>query len=235
MTETALTTALNVSYMAENLALFALVVGVALLLAGIGFVILALAVFGRAPAEATAKASCATRGDGWRGSARPRREAADKVAPPPGARHTRGGASRLSAWYRRRQPPPPRGYAGRWTRDAHVFVTLRSACRGPREAFPFARARGRGPGGEVVAKRGRLRSRPPRITVKLDESHAHALAIEGAEPTGYGLGASGWVTVPVRAPGVSLDVLRDWIEESYRIVAPKGLVRRARPIPELSA
>ena len=56
MTETALTTALNVSYMAENLSLFALVVGVALLLAGIGFVILALAVFGRAPAEATAKA-----------------------------------------------------------------------------------------------------------------------------------------------------------------------------------
>ena len=43
--------------MAENLSLFALVVGVALLLAGIGFVILALAVFGRAPAEAAAKAA----------------------------------------------------------------------------------------------------------------------------------------------------------------------------------
>ena len=63
-----------------------------------------------------------------------------------------------------------------------------------------------------------------RITVKLAESHAHALATEGAEPTGYGLGASGWVTVPLRAPGVSLAVLRDWVEESYRIVAPKTLV-----------
>jgi len=41
VTETALSTALNVSYMATQLALFSLVVGVALVLAGIGFVILA--------------------------------------------------------------------------------------------------------------------------------------------------------------------------------------------------
>ena len=47
VTETALTTALNVSYMAEQLALFGIVVGIALLLAGIGFIILALAVFGK--------------------------------------------------------------------------------------------------------------------------------------------------------------------------------------------
>ena len=39
--ETALSTALNVSYMATQLALFSLVVGIALLLAGIGFIILA--------------------------------------------------------------------------------------------------------------------------------------------------------------------------------------------------
>ncbi len=45
--ETALATALNVSYMAEQLAIFGIVVGVALLLAGIGLVILAFAVFGR--------------------------------------------------------------------------------------------------------------------------------------------------------------------------------------------
>jgi hypothetical protein len=45
--ETALATALNVSYMAEKIALFGIVVGIALLLTGIGLVILALAVFGR--------------------------------------------------------------------------------------------------------------------------------------------------------------------------------------------
>lgn len=88
------------------------------------------------------------------------------------------------------------------------------------------------PWGESVAKvRGKVfvflgaeaRS-SARLTVKLAESHGHALSIEGAQPTGYGLGKSGWVTVPLRAPGVSLDLLRDWVEESYRIVAPKRLV-----------
>ena len=63
-----------------------------------------------------------------------------------------------------------------------------------------------------------------RLSVKLAESHAHALAIEDAEPTGYGLGKAGWVTVPYRARGVSVDVLRDWVEESYRIRAPKKLL-----------
>lgn len=42
VTETALSTALNVSYMAEQVALFGVVVGVALLLAGFGFGILAV-------------------------------------------------------------------------------------------------------------------------------------------------------------------------------------------------
>jgi hypothetical protein len=42
VTETALTTALNTSYMASQLALFGLVVGIALLLAGLGFGILAI-------------------------------------------------------------------------------------------------------------------------------------------------------------------------------------------------
>ena len=42
VTETALTTALNTSYMAEQLSIFGIVVGVALLLAGFGFGILAV-------------------------------------------------------------------------------------------------------------------------------------------------------------------------------------------------
>jgi predicted DNA-binding protein (MmcQ/YjbR family) len=66
--------------------------------------------------------------------------------------------------------------------------------------------------------------RPPAMSVKLAESHGHALAIDGAVPTGYGLGRAGWVTVPLHAEGVSVELLRDWIEESYCIVAPKRLV-----------
>lgn len=62
------------------------------------------------------------------------------------------------------------------------------------------------------------------LTVKLDESHGHALSIDGAVETGYGLGRSGWVTVPVEADGVDSELLCEWVEESYRIVAPKTLV-----------
>ena len=61
MTETALSTALNVSYMAEQLALFGIVVGVALLLTGIGLLILALAVLGGRFAERTAEQRVATK------------------------------------------------------------------------------------------------------------------------------------------------------------------------------
>jgi hypothetical protein len=47
VTETALTTALNTSYMADKLGLFGIVVGVALLLSGIGFIVLAYAALHR--------------------------------------------------------------------------------------------------------------------------------------------------------------------------------------------
>jgi hypothetical protein len=56
ITATALSSALNMSYMAENLALFGIVVGVALLLAGIGFIILAVAVLGE-PRKSTVAAT----------------------------------------------------------------------------------------------------------------------------------------------------------------------------------
>ncbi|HEX4930782.1 MAG TPA: hypothetical protein VFV62_08725 [Gaiellaceae bacterium] len=46
VTATALSTALNMSYMAEQMALFGIVVGIALLLSGIGFIVLVLALGG---------------------------------------------------------------------------------------------------------------------------------------------------------------------------------------------
>ena len=42
VTETALTTALNTAYFAENVATFAIVMGIALLLVGVGFLVLTL-------------------------------------------------------------------------------------------------------------------------------------------------------------------------------------------------
>ncbi|MFC8143286.1 MmcQ/YjbR family DNA-binding protein [Streptomyces paradoxus] len=70
-------------------------------------------------------------------------------------------------------------------------------------------------------------SYPLGVTVKLKDetAHAHALACPGAEPAGYGLGKAGWVYVPLEQQGApTAEVLCDWVEESYRVIAPKRLI-----------
>lgn len=79
--------------------------------------------------------------------------------------------------------------------------------------------------GKIFVFLGEEHSREPRYSVKLDESHEEALAIDGAVPSGYGLGKAGWVNVPLKGRSPSIGVLRDWVEESYRRVAPKTLVQ----------
>ncbi|MDX3530291.1 MmcQ/YjbR family DNA-binding protein [Streptomyces sp. ID05-39B] len=67
-------------------------------------------------------------------------------------------------------------------------------------------------------------SYPLGLTVKLKDetAHAHALASPGAEPAGYGLGRAGWVSVPLAEEGApAAELLCDWVEESYRTIAPK--------------
>jgi predicted DNA-binding protein (MmcQ/YjbR family) len=89
------------------------------------------------------------------------------------------------------------------------------------------------PWGEVVAKVNKkvfvfLGSEEHRdthgMTVKLDESLEQALASPGATPAGYGLGKSGRVSIRFAADTPPARVLEDWVEESYRRVAPKRLV-----------
>jgi predicted DNA-binding protein (MmcQ/YjbR family) len=89
------------------------------------------------------------------------------------------------------------------------------------------------PWGESVAKVGKkvfvflgLDEDPSTMsmTVKLDDSHEQALMVPGAAPSGYGLGRSGWVTIPFRRTTPPVAVLTDWVEESYRRVAPRRLV-----------
>ena len=64
------------------------------------------------------------------------------------------------------------------------------------------------------------------ITVKVPESRDHAMSFTGAVPTGYGLGKAGWVTIPVgRLDSDDVEVLHDFVEESYRTIAPKKLVK----------
>lgn len=64
----------------------------------------------------------------------------------------------------------------------------------------------------------------PNVGVKLPQSNGHALALEGVRPSGYGLGKAGWVTIPLLGELPETEVLLDWVEESYRAVAPKKLV-----------
>lgn len=64
------------------------------------------------------------------------------------------------------------------------------------------------------------------MTVKLPESQPLALAQRGVSPSGYGLGASGWVTVRL-TDDLPPEMLREWIDESYRAVAPKRRTRKA--------
>jgi predicted DNA-binding protein (MmcQ/YjbR family) len=68
---------------------------------------------------------------------------------------------------------------------------------------------------------------PMSLSVKLPASGRDALELPFARPTGYGLGKSGWVTASFQ-PGDSppQGILRDWILESYRAVAPKKMVER---------
>jgi hypothetical protein len=60
VTETALATALDMGFMSEMLSIFSIIVGIALLLTGIGLVILAKAVFGRRRTDARAAPSAPT-------------------------------------------------------------------------------------------------------------------------------------------------------------------------------
>lgn len=64
---------------------------------------------------------------------------------------------------------------------------------------------------------------PLRFTVKLPTSGSQALAMPGVVPAGYGLDRGGWVTA-TPPEDVPFDLIAEWIEESYRAVAPKTRV-----------
>lgn len=70
------------------------------------------------------------------------------------------------------------------------------------------------------------------ISVKLPRSAEFALLHPFASKTGYGLGNSGWVTCEFNdSDAIPLDMLIEWMEQSYRAVAPKTLARQV-PEPE---
>jgi predicted DNA-binding protein (MmcQ/YjbR family) len=62
-------------------------------------------------------------------------------------------------------------------------------------------------------------------SLKLPRSHAIALELPFAEPTGYGLGKAGWVSLKgpelQKAP---FEMIEEWLDESFRAVAPKKVL-----------
>jgi predicted DNA-binding protein (MmcQ/YjbR family) len=84
------------------------------------------------------------------------------------------------------------------------------------------------PWGETVAKvKGKVfvffgRENDFGFSVKLPESGAALLSMPFAEPTGYGLGKAGWVSIHWQ-PNMPAEMLQEWLLESYRAVAPRKL------------
>jgi predicted DNA-binding protein (MmcQ/YjbR family) len=72
---------------------------------------------------------------------------------------------------------------------------------------------------------GRPDGEPAGIGVKLVDSHGHAMSVEGAAPSGYGLGKAGWVSVPLVGEAADPELVCEWVEESYRNIATKTLVK----------
>lgn len=62
------------------------------------------------------------------------------------------------------------------------------------------------------------------LTVKLPVSRDFAETFDFASPAGYGLGRSGWISCRF-SPGEEpdLELMKRWLAESYRAVAPKKL------------
>jgi len=65
------------------------------------------------------------------------------------------------------------------------------------------------------------------VTLKLRASHGEAMMMPFVKPTGYNLGRAGWVTARFEPDEpLPMSLLAAWIDESYRLVAAKRLVKR---------
>lgn len=89
------------------------------------------------------------------------------------------------------------------------------------------------PWGESVAKVNKkvfaffgVGSPAKSLSIKLGDNADIALALPCATPTGYGLGKSGWVSIDLLHKSCPpIEILREWIQESFCNVAPKKLVK----------
>jgi len=109
--------------------------------------------------------------------------------------------------------------------DLDVLRTAALGYPDAAEEFPW--------GERVIKVRGKIfvflneREGNVAVTVKLRASHGEAMLMPFVQPTGYGLGRAGWISArfPAGEPLPSA-MLAAWLDESYRLIAPKSLVKR---------
>jgi predicted DNA-binding protein (MmcQ/YjbR family) len=98
-------------------------------------------------------------------------------------------------------------------------------------AYPGAHLKSPWPGHLDLAVKNKtfaylsIEGEPFGISCKLPHSNAIALMLPFTEPTSYGLGKSGWVSAKFPpCKKLPVEMLKEWIDESYRAQAPKKLV-----------
>jgi predicted DNA-binding protein (MmcQ/YjbR family) len=96
------------------------------------------------------------------------------------------------------------------------------------EAFPWGESAFKVKGKTFVF----MRAEPNELSfsVKLLKSRKKGLALPGSEPTHYGLGAKGWVTLRPTEK-TSLELLLTFVDESYRAIAPKRVLAQLESTP----
>jgi predicted DNA-binding protein (MmcQ/YjbR family) len=85
-------------------------------------------------------------------------------------------------------------------------------------------------GKKIFAFHGMVEGEADKVSlgVKLTDENEHALTHAWCTPTGYGLGRAGWVSCRFDATTAEpppVEILKEWIDESYRNVAPKKLIK----------
>jgi predicted DNA-binding protein (MmcQ/YjbR family) len=97
-------------------------------------------------------------------------------------------------------------------------------------AYPGAHTKSPWPGHLDLAVKDKtfaylsVEGEPFGISCKLPHSNSVALMLPFTGPTEYGLGKSGWVTAKFNDGEMPpVDMLKEWIDESYRAQAPKKL------------
>jgi predicted DNA-binding protein (MmcQ/YjbR family) len=103
-------------------------------------------------------------------------------------------------------------------------------------AYPGAHTKSPWPGHLDLAVKDKtfaylgVEGEPFGISCKLPQSWSQALKLPYTKPTAYGLGKSSWVTASFDdGDTIPVEMLKDWIDESYRAQAPKKLAATVPP------